>query len=160
MHIPFDQLPEHSRLWIYQAARELNESEVSKAETLLKGFTEQWAAHGQGLKASYQILHQRFLILGVDQQHHEPSGCSIDSSVAVIRELEQAFGTSFFERTLIPFRINGQVEVVPMSQIKEKVAQGELSPETPTFNHLVANKAAWEQGWEVPAKDTWLSRYF
>jgi len=160
MHIPFEQLPEHSRLWIYQAARELTGAEVAKAEQIVKGFTEQWAAHGQALKSSFQVCHNRFLVLGVDQQHHAPTGCSIDSSVAVVRELEREFGTSFFERMLIPFRIGGKIEVLPMQQIKQKVASGEILPETPTFNNLVSNKAEWEKGWEVPAKETWLARYF
>lgn len=160
MHIPFEQLPDRSRLWIYQCSRALSDAEVQEAQGQLEQFTQGWQAHGQDLSASFQLLHNRFLILGVDQDLHAPTGCSIDASVAVVRALEQAFGVSFFERTQIPFLIDGDIQVFPMNAIKEKVASGLLTPETTTFNNLIDTKSTWQKEWEVPAKETWLARYF
>ena len=47
-----------------------------------------------------------------------------------------------------------------MAAIKGKVASGELSADTITFNNLVGSKGEWKEKWEVPAQETWLSRYF
>lgn len=160
MYIDFDELPNDARLWIYQASRELTSEEIAEAKTLLRNFVDGWQAHQVSLQASFQLAHERFLIIGVNTAHHPPSGCSIDASVAIVRQLEQKFNISFFERMQIPFRLNQKIDVVPMSQIKQEVAAGRITPDTLTFNNLIDKKEALAHQWEVPAKETWLARYF
>jgi hypothetical protein len=160
MFVPFDSLPDTARVWIYQASRSLNTQEVMLSQELLRKFADKWAAHGVPLKASFQIRQQQFVVLSVDQDYHEPSGCSIDASVAVVRELEQALDVSLLDRSLVPFKRGEEVVCFPLKDLKSLIAAGEIASDTPTFNTLASCKGDLVNGWEVPAGQSWLKRHF
>ena len=40
MYIPFEDLPEHSKIWIYQANRKLSDEEVTEITEATKEFVE------------------------------------------------------------------------------------------------------------------------
>ena len=89
MYIPFENLPEESKIWIYPSNRKFSEQEVAAIETDLKLFLDSWDSHGTGLESSYQIKYNRFILLAVNQEVQTASGCSIDKSVQFIQQLEQ-----------------------------------------------------------------------
>lgn len=160
MLVSFDQMPASSRVWIYQADRSLQEEEVTHIEAHLRTFLEQWAAHGKPLKASVSIAHNQFLVLALDEAFNQATGCSIDASVHCVQELEQKLSVSFSDRTKVAFIREGEIFLMPLQAIKQKVEAGEITPQTVTFNNLVSSKMEWESKWTVPASETWLSRYF
>src|SRR5690606_41373201 len=96
MFVPFDSLPEDSRIWIYQSNRKFTDEEIHEIETELQKFVEEWAAHGDGLQASFTTRYNRFIILAVDQGVSAPSVCCVGSSVRVIASLEQKHGVDSF----------------------------------------------------------------
>ena len=164
MYIPFDELPATARAWVYQTNRPLTETEESYALELGQQFTNQWAAHGNALRASVKVFHRHFLVVAVDEQFNAASGCSIDSSVAFVRELEQKFTSagspiSFFDRTQIAFWQNDDIQLLPMNQAKKRVKEENISPDTITFNNSVTTLGAFENQWKIPVKDSWLTRY-
>jgi len=63
MYIPFEEMSPHSRVWIYQADRLLSNKEVSFIEDCSKQFLSEWAAHGNALKSSFSVLHNKFLVI-------------------------------------------------------------------------------------------------
>ena len=91
MYVPFETLPEESKVWIYQSNRKFTDEEFAAIETDLKTFVENWAAHGTGLEASFELKYNRFIILAVNQENQIATGCSIDSSVQFIQSLEQKY---------------------------------------------------------------------
>lgn len=165
MYIPFEDMPAQARIWIYQASRPLSQAEENYAQQLGQQFTSAWSAHGHALRASVKIFHHRFLMVAVDETYQAASGCSIDASVALVKELEEKFATerdsfSFFDRSKVAFLHQGEVFVESTAHLKQQVAEGKIKPETLTFNNLVSNKEQFEKEWIVPAKDSWLARYF
>jgi len=42
MYVPFDTLPEESKIWIYQSNRKFSDEEIQEIETELKFFLENW----------------------------------------------------------------------------------------------------------------------
>ncbi|GAB3924243.1 hypothetical protein [Larkinella terrae] len=160
MWIPFNQLPDTARVWVYQSARPLTDAEVSAIENDLQPAVDGWAAHGTPLLGSAKLLNNRFLIVAVDEGHHQPSGCSIDSSVGWVREFARALNTDFFDRSAAFVAADGTIETVALPQIKTAVAEGRLTPETTVFNNLVATKADLLTNWQIKASDSWLKRYF
>lgn len=160
MYIPFNQLPPHARVWIYQADRALAETEQAEIKPLLERFATDWSSHGKGLQASADLLHDRFLVLANNETVTSASGCSIDKSVSFVRELEQRFGVSFFDRTRLAFLQDDEVKLVGMNEMKEKVAAGEIEKNTLYFDTLVNNYGELQQDWPRPAGSSWLSRYF
>lgn len=165
MYIPFEDMPPQARIWIYQASRPLSAAEETYAMQLGQKFASSWAAHGKPLQASIKVFHQRFLVIAVDEDYNQASGCSIDASVALVKELEEKFTTapghfSFFDRTKVAFLHQNEVFVEPTTKLKQQVSEGKIKPDTLTFNNLVSNKGQFEKEWVVPARDSWISRYF
>lgn len=160
MYIPFDQLPPQARLWIYQANRALTEEEQAEIKPLLERFATDWSSHGAGLQASANLLHDRFLVLANNESVTSASGCSIDSSVSFVRELEQRFGLSFFDRTRLAFLKDGEVKIVGMQELKSQVTAGEIDANTLYFDTLVNNYGELQEAWPRPAQQSWLAKYF
>ncbi len=165
MFIPFEEMPDQARVWVYQANRPLSKAEEDYTLQISQIFASRWTAHGKDLKSSVKVFHHQFLVIAVDEAYNQASGCSIDASVALVKELEQKLGSSthplsFFDRTKVAFVYQDQVFLESMSRLKERVMEGNITPETFTFNNLVSSKEQFEKEWMVPAKNSWLARYF
>lgn len=159
MYVPFETLPAHSRIWIYQANRSLSKQEKQLAEASLQAFCEGWAAHGEALKTSFSIEHDQFIILATDEDYHLPSGCSIDSSVRALKELQTRLGIDFFDRTRVAFLTGDSVVTHPLAVLKTLFEQGDLAKNTITFNNLVPSRGDLAHGWKTPVEKTWLTKY-
>jgi len=160
MRVPFDKISDNARLWIYQAERKLNTKELEAIEEKLTSFTQDWEAHGSPLQATHKIFHNQFVVVAVDEMVNKASGCSIDSSVHMMQEVAAVLNVDFFDRTKIAFIFNDEVYIESLSNLKSKVEEGLITKDTLTFNNLVKNKQELESSWLVPAKETWMSRYF
>jgi hypothetical protein len=160
MYVSFNELPPQARIWIYQSDREFTEAEAAEIQERIKAFVTDWSAHGKALQASGELLHRRFVVLGTDADVTAPSGCSIDSSVQFIRELEKAYHAALFDRTHLAFMIDGKIEVHPLTEMPVAVAAGKVSAETPYFDNLVGEAGALKQDWLKPAGNSWLRKYF
>lgn len=160
MHVSFEELPKTARVWVYQADRTLSKSEQALIDAKSQTFFEQWAAHGNPLRSSFKIVHDKFLIISVDEHFNQASGCSIDASVALVRQLEQELSINFFDRTRVSFMEDDKIFDSPMSELKELISKGTISNQTLTFNNLVQTIDELENNWIVPAESSWLKRYF
>ncbi|MCU0392235.1 MAG: hypothetical protein MUE81_14045 [Thermoflexibacter sp.] len=160
MFVAFDQLPNHTRIWIYQSDRLLTSVEVAKIDLALRNFTQHWEAHQTPLQSSYQILYNRFIILAVNEDYHQASGCSIDKSVAVVRQIEQEFAIKLFDRLTLAYWENGEVKTIKNKELKEKIGNGEFLPTTLVFNNIVQTKGEMLKNWQVPILETYLAKYF
>lgn len=159
MLIPINQLPPSTRAWIYQANRMLSSIEVEIIKSALTEFCQQWAAHGQALESNFEIRENRFVILLVNEESHAASGCSIDGSVRVMKELQQQLGIDFFDRTQVPFWIENRIQTFATTQLKEAFATGQITNQSITFNTLAATKSELEQSWKIPVEKSWLAKY-
>lgn len=159
MLVPFETLPDHSRLWIYQANRKLTSEEIRIISDKLSAFTSSWSAHGVPLRASFSIRYDQILVLAADEQVHPASGCSIDDSVRVVREIGEEFNVDLFNRTLIGFLVDGQVLSIGMAELRSSLESGIWNAESTLINNLVNAKGALDKLWLVPAGTSWLKRY-
>ncbi len=160
MYVEFDLLPKNARVWIYQSDRKLEPNEVEWLSKVSHAFCELWAAHGQQLKSSFRLFYDQFLVLAVDEGSSLPSGCSIDSSVNLIRDAQNTIGVDFFDRLKVAFVANDHVFLESLTNIRIKIANGEISKDTNTFNNLVSTIGELEGNWKVPAGESWLKKYF
>jgi len=160
MFIPFESLPDHSRIWIYQSNRKFSASEKDIIAQELLLFTEQWQVHGQPMKTSFKMYFDQFIILAADEGFNAASGCSIDGSVRILKTLGTQFNIDFFDRDKVAFKKDeNNILLFPLSALKEKFSQGVWEKDTLTFNNLIATKGDIEKGWIATAGSTWLKRY-
>lgn len=159
MYIPFEQLPADSRVWIYQAARPFTEAEEKIIFDSLKEFCSQWSAHGDPLQTSFLIRHKQFIVLSVDENSAGASGCSIDGSVRVLKELSQRLNNDFFNRTKVAFSEGGQINLYSLQELPKLFESGVLTSASLTFDNLVPDKGSFEKRWKIEVEKTWLAKY-
>ena len=160
MLVAFKDLPETARVWIYQSDKNLELDQIDYLRGQAAAFCEQWSAHSTPLKSAYKILHNKFLVLVVDEGFNAASGCSIDSSVRFVQTVEKDLGLNFFDRTQVAFLIDDNVYTTDLHSIKDEIISGKIEPETLTFNLQAQNVAEFENNWLVPAQESWMKRYF
>ena len=159
MLVPFHELAETSKVWIYQANRSFTTDELVEITRKLDEFITDWSAHGAGLKAGYDIKYNRFITIAVDNEHHSASGCSIDASVHFIQQLEKEYQVDLMDKMNVSFKNGEFVAYKPLSDFKKMVKNKSVSAKTIVFNNLVTNKAEYETDWEVPMTESWHSRF-
>ncbi|OYQ33114.1 ABC transporter ATPase [Flavobacterium cyanobacteriorum] len=160
MYVPFETLPEDSRIWIYQANRKFSDTEVEEINKSLKDFVDSWAAHGTGLEASYLIKYNRFIIIAVNQATQAATGCSIDASVHFIQELEKKYNVELLDKMNVTFKLGEHIAYKPLIEFKKMAKEKAVSANTVVFNNLVNTIGEWQDYWEVPAGESWHSRFF
>ncbi|NER11558.1 hypothetical protein SAMN06265375_10376 [Muriicola jejuensis] len=159
MLVAFEELPDTSRIWVYQADRNFSEEELKELDELIPQFLTQWTAHGASLHAGYEIKYNRFIIIGLDQSLASASGCSIDASVHFIQGLEKRFGVQLLDRMNVSFKQGDYITYKSMSDFKKMAKAKSISKNTIVFNNLVANKQEYLEHWEVPASESWHGRF-
>lgn len=159
MLVDFELLPEEARIWIYQCNRTFSESEVGEVKDSLEKFLTQWTAHGQDLKVGFDLPYNRFIVIGLDQTVAGASGCSIDASVHFIQELENKFGVILLDKMNVSYKQGEYVAYKPLKDFKKMAKDKAVSKNTVVFNNLVATKAEYLENWEVPASESWHSRF-
>ena len=159
MLVDFNTLPEESRVWIYQANRSFSESELSELEEKLKVFVEAWTAHGQDLQAGYKIVYKRFIVIALNQNLNSATGCSIDASVHFIQELEKHYNVDLMDKMNVSYKQGEFIAHKTLLDFKKMAKNKAVSKNTIVFNNLVTNIAEFNENWEVPASESWHSRF-
>ncbi|MEM9053190.1 MAG: ABC transporter ATPase [Bacteroidota bacterium] len=148
------RLDDSSRVWIYQADGFLGAQEVSMIARACDQFIPAWKAHGKNLEADYRILFNRFICFFVDESGQDATGCSIDSSVHFVQELEKAVGKSLMQRTTTIY-ID---EEENLREVDMQNMVGTINSGTIVFNNLVTNLGEMKINWVIPARASWHAR--
>ena len=156
LHLLPAGFPGSSRVWIYQAERLFSLSEALQIESMLEAFTRSWTSHGAPVKGFATLFFGRFIMLMADETATGVSGCSTDSSVRLIRSIEQTFGVNMFNRQLLAFVVKDKVELLPLSQLDHALTYGFVSGETLYFNNTVQTRDELESSWILPVRESWL----
>jgi hypothetical protein len=159
MLVDFNTLPETSRVWIYQANRSFTDSEIEEIKLKLNSFIENWTAHGSDLQSGYEIKYKRFIVIALNQNLNIATGCSIDASVHFIQQLEKEYNVDLMDKMNVSYKQGEFIAYKPLNEFKKMAKQRAVSKNTIVFNNLVANKAEYLENWEVPACESWHSRF-
>jgi len=147
-----------SRVWIYQSSRLFSLGEALQIEEILEAFVSNWKSHGTPVKGYANLFFGQFIVLMADESATGVSGCSTDSSVRLIKELEQAFKVTLFDRLSLAFVIKESIQLLPMAQLNYAVEKSFITGDTLYFNNLVQTKKELIENWIIPVKDSWLAK--
>lgn len=145
-----------SRVWIYQSNRLFSLSEALHIEDLLNHFSENWNSHGQKVQGYANLFFGQFIVLMADESATGVSGCSTDSSVRLIKEIETLFKVNLFDRQLLAFVVKDKLQMLPLPQLPYALENGFIDADTIYFNNLVNTKKELEEEWMIPVKESWL----
>jgi len=154
-----NELPDTSRVWIYQANRSLTENEISEITLKTTQFLENWTAHGTDLKAGFEIKYKRFIVIALDEDQASASGCSIDASVHFIQELEKEYNIDLLDKMNVSYKQGEYIAYKTLSDFRKMAKQRAVSKNTIVFNNLVNTLLEYKENWEVPASESWHNRF-
>jgi len=156
-HIPED-FNDNSKVWIYQSSRLFLMSEAFEMEDMLSNFVASWKSHGDKVKGFANLFFGQFIVIMADETHANVGGCSTDSSVHVIKAIEEKFNVEMFNRQNLAFIIKDKVQLLPLSQLNYAVENNFINGDTLYFNNTVLTKKELLEKWIVPVKESWLSK--
>ena len=142
------------RVWIYRSIKKLSPELEAEILEKGKGFIGEWASHGAKLNSDFKILNHHFLVFFVDQNFESASGCSIDTSVAFIREIEAKHQLGLLDRQKMAFLKEEEVVLFDFNQLKQVYDEGIISDATPIFDPLVQNKAEFDHRFLSPFSES------
>lgn len=149
------------RIWIYQAGRFFTDQEKSYVQDALDDFLEGWTAHGTKLAGKAEIWYDLFIVLQVDLSVANATGCSIDKSVHLLKDIEQALGIPLFNRLDVAYRDrDGSIKIADRAQFTHLVENGTITADTIVFNNMVSDADSFPQHWEIPFSESWHAKVF
>jgi hypothetical protein len=155
-----DFLPENfdpsAKVWVYQSSRLFAMGEALQIEDLLETFVSNWKSHGTPVKGYANLFYGRFIIFIADETATGVSGCSTDSSVHLVKEIEQLYKVNLLDRQHLAFMVKDKIETIPLQQFAYAMENNFISPETIYFNNTVLALADLKTNWQIPVQDSWL----
>ena len=86
------------------------------------------------------------------------SGCSTDSSVRLIKNIEKDFQVDMFDRQMLAFVVNERIQMIPLSQVNHLLEEGVITANTLYFNNTILTKKELLKSWIIPVKKSWLAK--
>ena len=140
----FPELPDDSKIWIYTSDRILNEQESSYVMDCLQLFTQKnWNSHGSKIKAKGALINGLIIVLAVDEKINVASGCSIDSSVHMIKKMGKEIEVDFFNRFYVCIQDETKIKRVHMNNLSDYTDYF-------IFDPLVQNLGELRSSWLKP----------
>ncbi len=147
-----------SHVWVYQSNRSFTMHEALQIEELLSNFIKSWKSHGTPVKGFANVFFGQFIVFIADESASGISGCSTDSSVRLVKNIEKDFNVDMFDRQLHAFIVNERIQMIPLSQINNSLEEGLITANTLYFNNTILTKSELLTHWIVPVKESWLAK--
>ncbi|WMJ72516.1 hypothetical protein RCC89_04980 [Cytophagaceae bacterium ABcell3] len=158
MKVSFEDLSPESIVWIYQAERVLNNEEQKTVMARMDDFFSSWQSHNEDVEAAGKIFYDRFVVIGAESGEHV-SGCGIDKSIHFIKELEKELNIKLMDRSFVIYGTEKEFSQTTLQEIKKLVSEEKVSSDIKIFNNTITKKKELENKWQIPLKESWLSKY-
>ena len=156
----FPKFASETRVWIYGFRHSLSAADMGIVGNALRSFIGAWNSHGHPVNGDFVIKYHKFVIL-CGESSNGISGCSIDSSVRVFKELKEEYGLDALNHHLVHYRCGSQICSVERTVFQELILAGKISGDTVVFNTTVRTLGEVRQGfWETPFSQSWHANAF
>jgi hypothetical protein len=156
MTFPFSQMPPNAKVWIYASDKIISREQLIIINEMAIPFIQNWTAHQNQLKAEFAVLYNCFLIFMVDEGFNEISGCGIDKSVNLVKDIEKQTNLNLFNRLKIQLINNNEVTIFNKTEIISKIENGETNTSIKTFNNQITTKTDFDNNWIIPLEQAWF----
>ena len=155
MIIPFLELANNSRIWIYPSSRKFYDSEISNLKQKVETFLEGWLE--DEVKCAFQLKYNRFLVFGTEKEAIITS--EIDQLVAFILQLQSDYKVELLDRMNACFKQGEYVQYKELKEFQKLIKQKAVSKKTIVFDNLLESKKDFDSFWEIPISESWYSRF-
>ena len=155
MYVSYNELNEKARCWVFITDKPIIENKYIVTE-FLKKLCQKWVSHGKDVVSSFQLYKENFIILFAED---EISGCSIDSSSALLRESLNQLKIDIQPNSKIGIFIDENIEFKDKSTLVKLISDKELSVENKMVNTTVKNKGEFDKNWILNINKSWLVNF-
>jgi hypothetical protein len=157
----FDGIPDDARLWVYGFDRKMDADTLSNVEADLDTFVAGWTSHEAPVHGAFEIVEDRFVLMA-GWCDSGIGGCSIDSSVGLIRSFEEKYGLDGLDRDLVFFRDGaGEIEALARRDFQSAVETGRITASTFVFDVTIHFLGDLRRGaFETAFENCWHARVF
>ena len=148
---------DNSRVWVYQSDRPFTTDEATRIKEQLKAFGLEWHSHGDTVKNFASLFYDRFIILMADESETVVGGCSTDSSIHFLKNIEKEYQVQLLNRQILAFIIDEKIETIPLEKVNKAIEEELINGETFYFNNTILTKRDLLSKWIIPIKDSWLA---
>lgn len=155
MIVNYNTLTETSKVFIYPANRKFYKDEFPVINKKIENFLTNF----EGIDAFFEIKYQRFVIIVIS----EDTPLSIDQNdklVVFIFSLEKEFKITLLDKINVCFKQGEYVQLKEISAFKKLIKNKGVSKKTIVFDNLISIKEEYDNYWEMPAEDSWISHFF
>jgi hypothetical protein len=159
----FNELNDSSRLWIFGSAKPIGDDQIGYINESMQRFVEKWASHSLDVTAGWDLKYNRFFFLAVDESDTGVSGCSIDSMVKNLQQIEQETGNGIVNNQSKVFYRDkdGEIQCMERHEFKQLAVNGAVDENTIVFNNTILSVSELKEGkWEVPMSESWHGSVF
>lgn len=152
----WEALSDAARVWIYIGDRALAATDVEAVGQAMNAFTAGWAAHQVPLVGGWSLWGARVLVVGVEEQVHPASGCSIDALTHAVQALGRDLGVDWFDRMQVLHEDEaGQWAATPMHAFWALRKAERVHDEIRLVNPLAKTKGDWRASGVQHFRDSW-----
>ncbi len=155
----FNELPNSSKVWIYQAKEPLTPSLKDEIIAIGTDFINSWESHGSSIPSSIDIFHNQFVLITADDCGDGLCGRAKDAQVRLMQQLEMQLKVVLTERMLTAYKENDNVISLNFNDFKALAKNKTITPDTIVFNNLIETKEDFIVNWETPAKNSWHQQF-
>ena len=158
MIVNFKSLKKNSRVWVFQSLDFIDDLLVEEIKEKISIFLNQWKSHQTDFKSSFEIRYNTFIIIAADEGSLV-SGCSVDSLINFIKDLENSFELQLLDKLHVKYIENGKIITQHLNQFKIHCQSLGKEDNLIVFNNLVKDINELENNWQVDIKNSWHNRY-
>jgi len=155
----FSELPNTSKVWVYQAKEPLTNKLKEAILAIGTDFINSWESHGNSIPSSIDIFHNQFVLITADDCGEGLCGRAKDAQIRLIQQLENQLKIVLTDRMLTAYKKNNTVISLNFNELKTLVKNNKISAETIVFNNLIETKEDFITNWETPAKNSWHKQF-
>lgn len=152
----FPNIALSARLFVYTSDETLSPNELTTFSNELSNFISAWKAHGTHLNSSFLFIANRVLLIVVDEQDQNATGCSIDS----LNRYLQKTTYNWFTRNWVLHNsnsndLNSHWKVTGLQDFHSKCKSGEISLEEYVLNTTVLTLADARKNMVQTVSESW-----
>ncbi|WP_288956300.1 ABC transporter ATPase [uncultured Polaribacter sp.] len=159
MFVDYSKIPDDAKIWIYPSSRKFYNTEIEVIENKIAAFITSWKSNDEDFKASYQFLHNRFIILFADDEKSILTNSDIDASVSFILKLQEEYEVELLDKMNVCFKQGKFVQYKELKDFKKLLKDKAVTGKTIIFDNLITTKQDFENYWEVTVEDSWYNRF-
>ena len=159
MYVSFNLLPPNAKVWIYQSDRNLSNIDIELIEREVKLFLNNWSSHNKEIESSFEIRYNRFLIIGLNENINSASGCSIEKSLNIIKDLQSLLEVNFLNRVDVDYKTGNDINSISLSEFQTMIREKKLSKDSIVYNNMIDSKQSYINNWETKIENSWHKKF-